>query len=117
MNETRVVKNIKTNLNIKTNKKKLGILSTQTDEIKITSPNKTFQNRSKSFEFSKLRKSEFINFISTKISSKKTRIHSVDLLREVEDPANQHLKDEIERIIHFYKQIDQIKNDFKLMEK
>jgi len=87
-------------------------------DIRTTIPNKSSKTRSKSVDLFKSQNSNNrIRKISTRNSSRKTRIYSVDLKREIEDPANDGVKDEIERIIHFYRQIDQLKNDFSNIDR
>lgn len=87
-------------------------------EIKTTIPNKSSKTRSKSADLFKTQNSNNkMRKISTRHSSRKTRIYSVDLNREIEDPANEGVKDEIERIIHFYRQIEQLKNDFTVIDR
>jgi hypothetical protein len=95
------------------------ILKSKLDsDIRSTIPNKSSKTRSKSVDLFKSQNSNNrIRKVSTRNSSRKTRIFSVDLKREIEDPANNGVKDEIERIIHFYRQIEQLKNDFTIIDK
>jgi len=87
-------------------------------DIRSTIPNKSSKTRSKSVDLFKSQNSNNrIRKVSTRNSSRKTRIFSLDLKREIEDPANNGVKDEIERIIHFYRQIEQLKNDFTIIDK
>ena len=83
-----------------------------------TNPNKNSKNRSKSNEYSKSQKSNnFKQNVFTKTSIKQLRVHSLDLRREVDDPINDYVKDEIERVIHFYKQVEQLNSEFTSIEK
>ena len=91
--------------------------NTYEQTVKTTNPNKNSKNRSKSYEYTKSQKSQYNQGAFTKASIKKLRVNSFDLRREVEDPLNDHVKDEIERVIHFYKQVEQLKTDFNLIEK
>lgn len=89
-------------------------------DIRSTIPNRSTKTRSKSVDLLKSQtrnNNNKMRKVSTKNSSRKIRIYSVDLNREKEDPSNDGVKDEIERIIHFYRQIDQLKNDFSMIEK
>jgi hypothetical protein len=87
-------------------------------EIKTTSLNKSSKIRSKSADIYRNKiSSNRIRLFTSRNSSRGTRIYSVDLKREIEDPANDGVRDEIERIIHFYRQIEQLKNDFNIIEK
>lgn len=87
-------------------------------ELRTTMPNKSSKSRSKSVDLFKTQNSNNnLRKVSTRNSSRKTRIYSVDLKREIEDPANEGVKDEIERIIHFYRQIEQLKNDFTVIDR
>ncbi len=87
-------------------------------EIKTTINNKSSKSRSKSLDFFKTQNSDNkMRKVSTRNSSRKRQIYSVDLKREIEDPGNEGVKVEIERIIHFYRQIEQLKNDFIFIDK
>ena len=110
-------KNVRLNLRNELNQIKASRNTYYESDIRTTSPNKSSKNRSKSFEIIKTQKSNNPRINSTRNSSKKMKIHSVDLRREIEDPANDGVKDEIERVMHFYKQIEQLKNDFNVIEK
>lgn len=109
--------NIRNEINIIKSRGNSTNINNMESSIKNTSPSKASKNRSRSFDFSKTGKSNFYYNITTKNSSKKTRYFSVDLRREMDDPANDGVRDEIERVIHFNKQIEQIKSDFILINK
>ena len=91
--------------------------NTYEQTVKTTNPNKNSKNRSKSYEYTKSQKSQFNRGPFTKTSIKNLRVLSLDLRTEVDDPSNEYVKDEIERVIHFYKQVEQLKTDFNLIEK
>lgn len=80
--------------------------------VKTTNPNKNSKNRSRSGEYNKSQRSYF-----TKTSIKKLRVHSLDLRREKDDPHNDYVRDEIERVIHFHKQVEQLNSEFNQIEK
>jgi len=85
-------------------------------ENRTISQIKNSKSRSKSADLFSNHKNK-IKITSGRNSSRKSRIFSVDLRREIDDPANDGVRDEIERIIHFYRQIEQLKNDFNVIEK
>ena len=104
------------NININ-NTTKSNLYENTVISARSTNPNKTSKNRSKSYEYTKSQKTQLNQGAFTKSSIRKLRIHSLDLRREVDDPQNEHVRDEIERVIHFYKQIDQLNSDFNSIEK